>query len=135
MTPSPGCYVMVLANAYPSADTLAALFEAPDHGAVRTAFADVTGFQAPGRLVLLAGLVPKAERRKRPDCLRYDRGDVVLALRGCNDGQAELWLVYTGQRFDAVEDAEQCAKGIALASGATYPFSVLRLTQHEERVH
>lgn len=135
MTPAPGCYVMVLSSAYPSADTLAALFEARDREAVKTAFADVTCFLEPGRMVLLPGLVPALKGGTAPDRTRYARGEVVLALRGCKDGQAELWLVYTNQRFEALADAQQCAKGLALASGVSYPFSVFRLTHHEERLH
>jgi hypothetical protein len=129
MSPAPGFYVMGSLAACPSADTLAGLFKPEARPLVKAAFAEAVAFSSAAELVALQpGVLPLG---------RDDLAAQLLAVLRCGaDRHAELWLVYLACRFDTLDDAERCARGMAMACRSGSAFAVFELQRlHELAVH
>lgn len=132
MNPAPGFYVMLLSDTCATSQEFAARFHERHRSAAEAAFLEATRRQQPGRLVPLYGVPPDGARKDRE---RYLRGELMVALRGCPDCVAELWLVFLHQRLDALQDAEKIARAMALASRGRAAFAVFQLEHRHEVLH
>jgi hypothetical protein len=132
VTAEPGFYVMLLNGTCATSDEFAARFHERHRSEAELAFADALHGRQAGRMVPLYGLPPNLGRKDRE---RYRRGDLMLALRGCADGVAELWLVFLHQRLSVLQDAEKLARAMTIASRGRSAFSVFELKHEHEVLH
>ena len=121
---------------FDSAEKLAAVFDEPAHQELAKAlFHDVTTHLVPGRLEFLQGCVPSA-RYCGADGTRQAiaNGEMLLALRGCTGGWAEVWVVHRGLARDTLAEAEQLAKELAHKATGNV-LSVVRLREVPQGLH
>jgi hypothetical protein len=125
MRPEPGFYVMADFAACPSAESLAALFKPEAGPLVKAAFTEALADAAPGAMVTLQpGVLPLG----RDDLA----ADLLAVLRLAADRHVEVWLVYLPTRFDSLDDAERCARGMAMACRTGQAVAVYELQRCRE---
>lgn len=132
MTAESGFYVMLLSGTCATSEQFEAMFHERHRVQAGLAFSDAVNRHRARDMVPLHRVPPDLGRKHRA---RYQRGELMLALRGCTGGVAELWLVFLHQRLEALPAAEKLARHLAIASRGRQVFSVFELKLEAEVLH